>query len=239
MRVLRGRADTIEADREVSRRLLSMAAADGEPAVRVWTPHRQVAFGRRDRRLEGYDRARDRARELAFPPVERGVGGRAVAYDGETTLAFARAEPVADFRRGTDERYERATDAIEAGLRSLAGDLEPVRGEPDDSFCPGTHSLSLADGGTRRKVVGIAQRVSQDAALTAGIVLVDRRDELATVLEAVYGALEVPFDSDSVGTVAAGGGPSDPEVVRGALEDALVGDESDETTVESVANEME
>ena len=249
MRVFRGRAATIEADREVSRRLLSLAG-DGERAVRVWTPHRQIAFGRRDRRLEGYDRARDRARERGFPPVERDVGGRAVAYDGETTLAFARAEPIADFRRGTDERYERATAAVERALRSLERGLEPVRGEPDDSFCPGTHSLSLADanaggsvssgedGREPRKVVGIAQRVRQDAAVVAGIVLVANRDRLAGVLEAVYDALGVSLDPDSVGAIASAGGPSDPDAVRSALEDALVGDGTD-ATIESVDGSRE
>ena len=234
MRVLRGRAATIEADREASRELLS-TAADGESVVRVWTPHRQVAFGRRDRRLEGYDRARGHARERGYPPVERDVGGRAVAYDGETTLAFARAEPVADFRRGTDDRYARATDAVERALRSLEAGLEPVRGEPDDSFCPGTHSLSLAASGRRRKVAGIAQRVRQDAAVVAGIVLVDGRGNLEDVLASVYDELAIPFDPGSVGTLASAGGPSDPAVVRTALEDALVGDRTD-PTVESVGS---
>ncbi|WP_049928656.1 lipoyl protein ligase domain-containing protein [Halopiger goleimassiliensis] len=222
MYVVRGRADSIAADRRVTDRLHSWAA-EGEPAVRVWTPHRQVAFGRRDRRLEGYDRARDRARERGFPPVERSVGGRAVAYDGETTLAFARADPVEDFRRGTDERYERATTAVERGLEGLGLDLE--RGEPDDSFCPGTHSLSVVDDeSTGRKVVGIAQRVRQDAALTAGIVLVDARAALADVLEAVYDALGVGFDPATVGTVASAGGTGNPHAVRVALEAALVDD---------------
>ncbi|WP_226482592.1 lipoate--protein ligase family protein [Natrinema amylolyticum] len=227
MRVFRGRADSIAADRDASQRLLS-AAADGEPAVRVWTPHRQVAFGRRDARLEGYDRAREAAAERGYPPVERDVGGRAVAYDGETTLAFARAEPVADLRAGTTERYDRATAALERALRTL--DLEPMRGEPDDSFCPGTHSLSVADAsadGRRRKLVGIAQRVRSDAALVAGIVLVTGRAALAGVLEAVYEALGVPFDPASVGTVADAGGPSDPDAVRTALEEALIGEASD------------
>ncbi|WP_440766863.1 lipoyl protein ligase domain-containing protein [Natronorubrum sp. DTA7] len=237
MRVFRGRAATIEADRDVTQRLLSTAAA-GEPAVRVWTPHRQVAFGRRDQRLEGYELARERARTREFPPVDRDVGGRAVAYDGETALAFARAEPVADFRRGTDDRYERATAAVEEALRGFESggeSLEPVRGEPDDSFCPGTHSLSLegADG-RRRKVVGIAQRVRQDAAVVAGCVLVSNRDGLAAVLESVYDALAVPFDPETVGTVADAGGPSDPAVVRSALEDALVGDVRSTVTVDSV-----
>ncbi|RZH69228.1 lipoate--protein ligase family protein [Natrinema altunense] len=233
MRVFRGRAGSIAADRDASQRLLSVAA-DGEPAVRVWRPHRQIAFGRRDARLEGYDRARERADERGFPPVERGVGGRAVAYDGTTTLAFARAEPVADFRTGSTERYDRASAALERALRTLG--LEPHRGEPDDSFCPGTHSLSVAAAsadGRQRKVVGIAQRVRSDAALVAGIVLVAAREELADVLERVYDALAVPLDPASVGTVAAAGGPSDPDAVRTALEEALIGD-ANEVSIERI-----
>ena len=220
MRVFRGRAGTIKADREASERLLEVAA-EGEPAVRVWTPHRQVAFGRRDSRLEGYDRAREAASERGFPPIERSVGGRAVAYDGETTLAFARAEPIEDFRRGTDERYERLTGDVANALEELGVGLE--RGEPDDSFCPGAHSLSTADAAEFQKVAGIAQRVRQDAALVSGILVVDGREELATLLEGVYGALEVPFDPESVGSVAAAGGPSDPERIARVLEDRLTG----------------
>ncbi|MGM0389045.1 MAG: lipoyl protein ligase domain-containing protein [Natrinema limicola] len=223
MRVFRGRAGSIETDREASRRLLSIAA-DGESAVRVWTPHRQVAFGRRDARRDGYDRARAAADKRGFPPIERDVGGRAVAYDGATTLAFARAEPVTDSRTGTTERYERATTALEQALQNLG--LEPSHGEPDDSFCSGTHSLSVntrADG-RERKVVGIAQRVRSDAALVAGIVLVANRGDLAAVLEAIYDALDVALEPASVGSITAAGGPSDPEPVRAAIEDALVGD---------------
>ncbi|AEH36388.1 lipoate--protein ligase family protein [Halopiger xanaduensis] len=231
MRVFRGRAATIEADRAASERLLEVAAA-GEPAVRVWCPHRQVAFGRRDARLEGYDRASEAARAAGFPPVERDVGGRAVAYDGDATLAFARAEPVADFRRGTTARYERLTDDVKRALADLGVATE--RGEPDDSFCPGTHSLSVeGPAGERRKIVGIAQRVRQDAAVGAGIVLVDAREELADVLEAVYDALSVPLDPETVGTIASAGGPADSDRVRTALEAALVGDA--EPTIEPIS----
>lgn len=235
MRIFRGRAATIETDREVSARLLEVATG-GESAVRVWIPHRQVAFGRRDSRLEGYDRAREAARTRGFPPVERSVGGRAVAYDGETAMAFARAEPIEDFRRGTDERYERLTATVEGVLEELGVDLE--RGEPDDSFCPGAHSLSTTGVSGRRKIVGIAQRVRQDAALVSGILLVDRREELAGVLEAVYGRLGVPFDPASVGSVADAGGPSDPDRVRRELEEALIGDGPESATVEDVSADV-
>ncbi|MFU8867470.1 biotin/lipoate A/B protein ligase family protein [Natronococcus sp.] len=231
MRVFRGRAGTIEADREASERLLEVAA-DGERAVRVWTPHRQVAFGRRDSRLEGYDRAREAARERGFPPVERSVGGRAVAYDGETTLAFARAEPIDDFRRGTDERYERLTSDVARALEEVGVDLE--RGEPDASFCPGAHSLSTAEQDGLRKIAGIAQRVRQDAALVSGILVVDGREELAAVLEGVYGALGVAFDPASVGSIARVSGEDDPTPIARAIEDELIGDR-DPTIVEVTA----
>ncbi|ELY46590.1 lipoyl protein ligase domain-containing protein [Natronorubrum sulfidifaciens] len=238
MRVLRGRAATIEADREVSDDLLS-AAADGEPAVRVWTPHQQVAFGRRDRRLEGYGDAAEFARERGFPPVERAVGGRAVAYDGETTLAFVRAEPAADFRRGTTARYKRTTAAVERALRSLEADLEVVAGEPEDSFCPGTHSLSVVGpNGRRRKIAGLAQRVTQDAAVVAGIVLVESHDSLKTVLEGVYDRLDVAFEPASVGAVTAGDA-SDPAVVRTALEDALIGEGATDIAIDAIGEDGE
>lgn len=208
VRVLRGRSETTAADRAASQRLLEIAAT-GTPAVRVWRPHRQVAFGRRDARLEGYDDARSITNEFGFAPVERSVGGRAVAYDGETTLAFARAEPVTDFRQGTDERYERLTADIERALEKLG--IDAIRGEPADSFCPGAHSLSISaptdqtgscGGPDRRKIAGLAQRVQQDAALVSGIVIVANRAELGRVLEGVYGALAVPFDPASVGSIA-------------------------------------
>ena len=224
MHVLRGRARTIDADRDESHRLLELAAETGSPAVRVWAPHRQVAFGRRDGRLEGYDTARVAAEEHGFPPVERRVGGRAVAYDGETTLAFARAEPVDDFRRGTDERYERLTTDVETALADLGASVD--RGEPDESFCPGAHSLSITAGvsdenAASKKIVGIAQRVTTDAALVSGILIVDNSEELAPVLDAVYGTLEVPFDPTSVGSLRDIDVPASVEAIRERLESAL------------------
>ncbi|WP_235019780.1 lipoate--protein ligase family protein [Natrialba sp. INN-245] len=232
MRLYRGRPSTIETDRAASTRLLEVAAA-GDPAARVWVPHRQVAFGRRDAGTDGYSRALEAARARGFPAVERAVGGRAVAYDGETTIAFARAEPVADFRRGIDDRYERTTAAIERALGDVG--LEPRRGEPDGAFCPGSHSLSIAapsgagDGNSRSaKVVGIAQRVRQQAAVTAGIVVVDGGNELVGVLEDVYGALGLTFDPDAVGALADAGVDVGPETVRAALETALAGDDEPE-----------
>jgi hypothetical protein len=73
-------------------------------------------------------------------------------------------------------------------------------------------------------VAGLAQRVRQDAAVVAGVVVVADPAAVATVLDPVYAALGVPFDPDSVGSVAGSGGPSDPVAAARAVERGLVGD---------------
>lgn len=225
MHVLRGRGDTIETDRRLTEELRRHAAEESEPAVRVWRPHPQVAFGRRDVGAGGYDRARRIARERGYAPVGRSVGGRAVAYQG-TTVAFARAEPVEDPRTGLQRRYDRATAELESALECVG--VEPVREEPRDAFCPGSHSLSAGGG----KVVGIAQRVTTDAALVAGVAIPRDRWPVAEVLEGVYDALGVSFAPSSVGSVRDAGGDPDPGALVDAVESALVG--SREPTVERV-----
>lgn len=224
MRVLRGRAESPTADREATRRLLNEVSETGIPAVRAWTPHRHLAFGRRDATADDYDVARAAAEDHGFPPVERSVGGRAVAYTG-TTVAFASLQPVADSRRGMTERYEAATATVIEALDSLGVDAEA--GEPADAFCPGDHSIQAPkspgsdDFG---KLCGIAQRVTSGAALVSGVVVVADVPEIQSVLEPIYDALDVPFDPDSVGSVADAGGPADSTAVTRALEAAFVGD---------------
>lgn len=228
MRVIRGRAGDIEGDRDATADLLSRAGEAGEPAVRVWTPHRQVAFGRRDASEPGYEAARAIARAEGFPPVERSVGGRAVVYTG-TTLAFVLALPIEDMRRGMGERYDRVARAVQRALWNVG--VPAQRGEPADSFCPGSHSLQWEG-----KIVGIAQRVTRNAALVSGIVVVNDHVVIAEVLDRIYDALGVPFDPDSVGSVARAGGRADPEAVARAIETKLVEVAGGEPRVERIGD---
>jgi lipoate-protein ligase A len=229
MRLVRGRAADPTEDRAATAAMLTRAGETSEEAFRAWTPHRQVAFGRRDTHAADYDRACRAARERDYAVFERSVGGRAVAYTG-TTVAFAHALPLEDARRGLTERYEAGVDGVLVALHELGVDAE--RGEPADSFCPGEHSVRLTGGG---KVSGIAQRVQSGAALVAGCVLVDGRADLVDVLTPVYDSLDVPFNPDSVGTLADVGGPSVPEPVCRALERVFLGDADDSgVRVESV-----
>lgn len=226
MRVLRGRESDLAADRAATAELLDAIAADGEPALRVWAPHRQVAFGRRDARGDGFERARELATERGFQPVERRVGGRAVAYTGRT-LAFAHATPLSDARSGLDDRYESAVERVLTALREVGAAVE--RGEPADTFCPGEHSIrgvarnpATNSARTTGKICGIAQRIQQNAALVSGCVIVRDHAELADVLDPIYDVLGVPFDPETVGSVAAAGGPTDPRRIARAVETALL-----------------
>ncbi|WP_435062796.1 lipoate--protein ligase family protein [Halobaculum sp. EA56] len=208
--------------------MLAEAGDAGVPALRVWAPGRSLAFGRRDAHADGYDRARAAAREHGFPPVERSVGGRAVAY-AESTLAFAHAVPLDDARTRLNDRYGAAVDTLLDALGGVGADV--TRGEPPRSYCPGDYSVRVAGGG---KVAGVAQRVRDDAALVSGCVTVAERGPIRAVLSAVYDALGVPFDPESVGSVAQAGGPDDPDAVRDAIETALVDDR--EAEVRDVAD---
>ena len=223
--VYRGRANEPAADRAVTADMLTETAETGVPAVRVWQPHRQVAFGRRDTHTEGYESARAAAADRGYQPTERRVGGRAVAYTGRT-LSIAYVVPIEDIRRGMCDRYSEASQLLVGALSDLGADV--IRGEPSDAYCPGSHSVSSVDaaGEPSRKLAGVAQRVQSGAALVAACLTVSKADEsaLRTVVGPVYRALNVSFDPASVGSVATAGGPDDPAVVRRAVEDALVDD---------------
>jgi len=222
MRVIRGRGADPETDRVATRQLLKRTAETGRPGLRIWRPHRSVAFGRRDANREGYDRARRAAESRGYATVERSVGGRAVAFTG-STVAFVRAEPASEARTGIQARYDRAIDEVSEALASLGVTVE--RSEPEGAFCPGTHSLS-AQG----KLAGLAQRVRSEVALVSGVIVTCDHEQLGDVLEPVYRALGIQFDRDAVGSVARAGGPADPDEVVAAVRATL----SENPTVEHV-----
>ncbi|AUG48423.1 lipoate--protein ligase [Haloarcula taiwanensis] len=213
MRLLRGRTADPETDFERTREMAETVAEDREPALRAWRPHGQVAFGRRDANSDGYDRACRAARDQGYTVIERAVGGRAVAYTG-STVSFSLAVPTEDPRGTIDDRYEWTKAAVKRALDDCG--ITARTGEPDAAFCPGSHSLQ-ADG----KITGLAQRVRQSVAVVGGIVVVRDHEAIAGVLAPVYEALDVRFDTQSVGSVADAGGTDDPDRVIAALEQSL------------------
>jgi octanoyl-[GcvH]:protein N-octanoyltransferase len=213
MRIVGGRAETPSGDREVTNQVVASVAESGDAAIRIWQPPEQVAFGRRDATRPGYEHAREEVTDRGIPAIERSTGGHAVYFTG-TTMSFLLAEPVADQRTGIDDRYEATIEPLQSALGTVG--VAAWRGEPADSFCPGSHSLS-AEG----KIVGLAQRVRQEVAVVAGIVVLSDHEAIASVLDPIYDALGVPFDPGSVGSVARAGETADPEAVRAAIESSL------------------
>lgn len=223
MRVVRGSLSEVEDDRWATQQLTRLTERNEEPTLRVWTPPRQIAFGRRDSTVEGYNRARRIAIEHGYEPFERSVGGRAVAYTG-STVAFAFAVPTDGGRGGIDRRYRETKSRLIRSLETVGAAVS--RGEPERSFCPGEHSLQ-GDG----KIVGIAQRVRRNSALIGGCVIVLTADEraISNVLGPVYDALGTPFDPASVGSIEGAGGVTDVTPVIEAIETGFIEDR--ETTV--------
>lgn len=228
MRLVCGGVDDPTCDRVVTDSLADLAAEAAEPVLRVWTPPRQVAFGRRDTIADGYDRAREIASERGYEPIEREVGGNAVAYTGRT-VSFAYATPTAAGRDGIDRRYRSTVETLLEALAETGATVTP--GEPDRSFCPGAHSIRSSDPGGG-KISGIAQRVGQGAVLVGGCVVVRSADAraIADILAPIYSVLEPPFDSESVGSVASAGGPNAVAPVVEAIE-AAFGTERETTAV--------
>lgn len=227
MHVVRGSASSVVADRAVTRKLHELVTDSGSPAIRVWTPPKQIAFGRRDTTSDGYVRARRIATDRGYDPVERSVGGNAVAYTGDT-VAFAYAVPTIDTDRRIDCRYRGTLERLLNALDRTDANVD--RGEPERSFCPGAHSIAASG-----KIAGIAQRIRETSALVGGCVLVSESDstECSRVLDPIYAALDIPFDPESVGSLEAAGGPADPQPVIETIEDSFLADH--ERTIISAA----
>ncbi|MDR7252910.1 lipoate-protein ligase A [Nocardioides sp. BE266] len=187
-------------------------AGELDEALRVYRPAGPaVVFGRRDTRLPGYPAAVAAAHEAGFGTAVRAVGGRAVAYTREAVVVdHVRAE--AQSPASMDRRFEDFGRRFAALFGDLGIDARvgPVPGE----YCPGAHSVNARD---EVKLVGTAQRVLPRAWLFSSLVNVGDRDRVSAVLADVYGALDLPFDPASVGTLQSEAGTGADEVLAAVL----------------------
>ena len=188
------------------RAVFDQVAEGTRPATASITPStRHVGVTRRDTFRPGFAEAVRAAEGMGYPVLVRSAGGGATAA-GAGTFGFSIIRP-ADEReagRGIRARYDEAA-ALVLGAFSRLGVLDAEVGEVRDEFCPGDHSVRVGDREGGMKVVGIAQRVTRRATSVGGIVLVEGEEELARVLERVYGALRLPFRPESVGSLRRAG----------------------------------
>lgn len=188
-------------DRDITASLLDDVGTAGGTRTRVWRPGRQISFGPRDVRHPGYTEAVAEAKSRGYSIAHRSLGGRPVAFT-ENTVAILHVGPVHEEEIG--ERYDRVGRAIARVLGELGVDLE--RGSPPGAFCPGSYGLA-ANG----KIVGLAQRVRAEVAAVGAVVIIAGEREIADVLAAVYGALDLEFDPETVGSIQRAGGEADPD----------------------------
>lgn len=189
-------------DTALSKVVLDAVSAGEMPAtLRLYTPGREVAFGRRDAVSAEYPAAVAAATQAGFASVERLAGGRAAVFT-EHTIAFALSVPDPDPRITISCRFQEIGDIMVAAFRALgvAAEIGEVLGE----YCPGEFSVNHKG---RIKLMGVGQRLARTAAHVGGVVVVDRTDLLLRALIPVYRALGLewrPHTAGSLGDVNPG-----------------------------------
>lgn len=176
-----------------------VAAGERGPTALTWTSSRYVARTSREKRLPGFAQVTSIAEESGFPVLIRNSGGGAVAAN-EGSISFSLTFPVEDLRHGLYERYSEGVDLISSALQNLGVPAES--GEVEGEFCPGAYSIR-SGGEHGVKHAGLAQRVKKRAARLEALILVSDTAALIPVLERFYGALGLPFRTQSVGDMDA------------------------------------
>ena len=179
--------------------LEEVASGERGPTALMWTSASYVGATRPETRLPGFEKAVRAVTDLGFPVLIRNSGGGAVAANGGS-ISFSLTFPVEDLRQRLYDRYLEGIEFIAAALRRIGVDAEG--GEVEGEFCPGAHSVR-SGGPLGVKHAGLAQRVTRRAARLEALILVSETEELVPVLERFYGALNLPFRSESVGDLPA------------------------------------
>jgi octanoyl-[GcvH]:protein N-octanoyltransferase len=173
------------------------------PLVRVYRPAPTVAFGQRDVRLPGFERARQACLAQGFEPVVRRAGGRAAAYH-RGSLVVDHIQRDDDAMQGFRDRFSRFGELFVQVFR--AARVPAAVGEVPGEYCAGEYSvhtpLPLGPDGIDRgpvKLVGTAQRVVKGAWLFSSSIVVEDPEPIRAVLVDVYDALGLDWDPSTAG----------------------------------------
>ncbi len=181
--------------------LREVQSGERGPLLRLYRPDPTLAFGQRDVRLPGFDLARQTAEDHGFAPLVRKAGGRAAAYH-RGTLIVDHIEPQSEAIMHQQQRFEIFARLYADAFRRVGVQAEvgPIDGE----YCVGDHSVHGVPGAVSAishpvKLVGTAQRVISGAWLFSSVFVVENSQPLRRVLDAVYQAMEVPMNPETVG----------------------------------------
>jgi lipoate-protein ligase A len=191
-----GAAGSAALELAVSHALLTRVAAGELPStLRVYRPAPAVAFGKLDTLRPGYPSAVLAAREHGYEPVLRLPGGHAAAYH-RAAVAIDVVWALEDPATGTHERFAEEGERLAGALRTLGVDARV--GEVPGEYCPGAYSVNARG---RVKLIGTAQRLVRGAALLGASIVVGDGPGIRAVLDAVYTALDFPWDATTAGAV--------------------------------------
>lgn len=183
-------------DTAVSREILDRVSAGRmQPTLRLYTPGREVAFGRRDTVSPRYAAACRAATAAGFAGIERLAGGRAAVFT-EHTVAFALALPDPSPRESIRSHFVAMAEAVVGALRQLG--VAAIVGEVPGEYCPGSYSVNH---GGRIKLMGVGQRLARSATHIGGVIVAARSDLIRRALIPVYKALDVPWDRSTAGAI--------------------------------------
>ena len=200
-------------DLAMARALLN-AVRDGDrgPTLRIYRPSPTVAFGARDRFLDGFRPAIEAARSHGFTPALRTLGGRAAAYP-PGSIVIDHIEPTREFLTQTQDRFVRFGEMYAAALRGIG--IDARMGEIPGEYCPGEHSVNV---GGEIKAIGTAQRVVGGAWLFSSSIIVEDPDPIRAVLTDVQAALGLVWEPRTGGAIS----ELHPDVTADAVEEALL-----------------
>lgn len=169
-----------------------------DEVLRLYSPSTpMVVFGRRDVRLPGFPQALELCRSAGFATAVRATGGRPVAYTRRALVV----DHVRRDHQAVQHQEERFLTIGQALVKILGGlGVDARLGDVPGEYCPGAQSVNAR--GTV-KLVGTAQRVIRSAWLFSSLIVVDDADQIRPLLTDVYGALDLPLDPASVGSVRA------------------------------------
>lgn len=188
------------------------------PMIRIYRPQPTVAFGQRDRRLEGFDAAQQACWDLGFTPVVRRAGGRAAAYH-RGSLVIDHIEPDPDPIRNSQNRFSAFAELFTHALGAAGIDARtgPIPGE----YCYGEHSVhgvAPEEQDVRIKLIGTAQRQIATGWLFSSSIIIEDGAPIRRVLADSYDAMGLEWDPLTAGSAT----DLNPEVSVEAVEQSIL-----------------
>jgi octanoyl-[GcvH]:protein N-octanoyltransferase len=153
-----------------------------------------LALSRLDELRPGADSARAAAERAGVETIRRVSGGHAVVL-GPGSFCVGFAEPAPTFE-GTQERYERLTNALIVAFAAIGIDAES--GELEGEWCPGSWSVHAGEV----KLAGLAQRAIKGAAWTDAVVDLAPDQATRQLLAEVYAELGLALEPATIGSVS-------------------------------------